>query len=68
MPISLLPGKHKETGRDLIMAQINVTEVMDPLDVLRILKKQFPQLWQQVNLEMILPTPPQTSRINGKNA
>jgi hypothetical protein len=66
--INFIKAKHQETGRDFIAADVRVQEVLDPLDLLRGLKKQFPELWKQVNLELILPEAVQpVNRIAAQN-
>lgn len=57
-------GKNNENGADAM--QIEVAEVLSPLDMLRALKKACPDLWQQVHLEVVVPAGP-VNRILGAN-
>lgn len=44
-------------GRGMVMLQQITFSVCDPLDMLRSLKANYPEMWQQVNLEIIAPRP-----------
>lgn len=48
-------AKHPETGREMLVASAGVSEVLDPLQLLRSLKQTFPDLYQQVGCELHLP-------------
>lgn len=48
-------AKHPETGREMLVASAGISEVLDPLQLLRALKQQFPDLYQQVGCELHLP-------------
>lgn len=53
--LSIKSIKHPETGRDMIIVEAHIQEVMEPLQLLRGLKAQYPALWQQVTMELHLP-------------
>jgi hypothetical protein len=41
-----------DQGRDLLVASFGGSELLDPLILMRMCKRLYPDLWAQVNLEI----------------
>lgn len=49
--------KANEQARPMLTIKSVQAETVDPLDMLRMMKQQYPQAWQQVAMEIIVPAP-----------